>query len=394
MQYGKGDGMKELLAACQQILPQYLKVWERLVNIDSGSGYSPGLRAAGEVVGAFCAEQGMAIEHFPCGESGEAFHLCARVEGNGEKSVLLLAHLDTVFPPGTARERPFRTDAEWAYGPGVSDCKGGVALALCAAALLKEREISGYRQVTCFFNCDEEISSPGSREIIMDLARRHDYVLSLEPGQSNDGVVAWRKGVGKLKVTVAGKPSHDGSDPEKGCNALLELMNQISRMSALAAPERQTTITFTQARSGERLNVVPDFAEAWADVRVVYPGEFDRVEKEARRTAEQTQVLGTKVTVSLKRDRPPFAPNEGTERLIALAEKIYLEIGRTLEKSGVGGASDANLAADAGAMVLDSLGPVKGGPNHTPEEKTLLNSIVPRLYLLIRMIQELGGGKD
>ncbi|MBP2636268.1 MAG: Carboxypeptidase precursor [Firmicutes bacterium] len=382
--------MQDIFEACKKVQPDLINLWRDIVNIDTGTGYSKGLKQVGEIISEFCIRQGMQVERYPVNGPQSEFNICARRKGAGEKSILLLAHMDTVFPEGTAVERPFRTDSEWAYGPGVSDCKGGIVLALYAMEILKKFEISSYGHITCCFNCDEEISSPGSRDLIMELAKQHDYVLSLEPGQTNDGVVAWRKGVGKLKVEVHGKSSHAGSDPDNGCNALLELTHKINSMAGLADRDKQTTVTFTKAIAGDRLNVVTDFAEAWADVRVVYAEEFDRIESDARRLADASVIEGTNTVVTLTRGRPPFAPNEGTEMLIAQAEKIYAEIGRTLHKSGVGGASDANLAAAAGAIVLDSLGPVKGGPNHTADEKTRLESLVPRLYLLTRLIIELG----
>jgi glutamate carboxypeptidase len=382
--------MLAILEQCEQVRPEFLQLWEKLVNIDSGSDYGPGLKQVGEIVGAFCRQQGMDTEYHPVAESDGKFNITARAVGSGTKSILLLAHMDTVFPEGTAAARPFRADGEWAYGPGVSDCKGGVVLALYAMHVLKKLNLSCYRHVTCCFNCDEEISSLSSRDLIMELAKQHDYVLCLEPGQANDGVIAWRKGVAKLKVTVRGKASHSGSDPDKGCNALLELTHQIKKMSAFADSDKQTTVVFTKMAAGDRLNVVPDYAEAWADIRAVYAEEFDRIESEAQSSVVSPVISGTSTTVTLKRGRPPFMPNAGTQLLIARAEKIYAEIGRTLKNNGAGGGSDANLAAAAGAIVLDSLGPVKGGPNHTADEKARLEALVPRLYLLVRLITELG----
>lgn len=382
--------MQAILEQCKQVQPEFMQLWKDLVNIDSGSGYSQGLIQVGQIIGEVCKRQGMQVEYHPIASSGGEFNVTAQALGNGKKSILLLAHMDTVFPEGTAAVRPFRTDEEWAYGPGVSDCKSGIVLALFTVQILKKMDISCYSHITCCFNTDEEVSSPNSRDLIMRLAKEHDYVLSLEPGQTNDGVTAWRKGVAKLKLEVSGKSSHAGSDPDKGCNALIELTHKINSLSALANRELQTTITFTKAISGDRLNVVPDYAEAWADVRAMYPEEFDRIESEAQKVAEIIVIEGTKATVKLKRGRPPFAPNAGTQTIITKAENIYAEIGRRLSNNGAGGASDANLAAAVGAIVLDSLGPTKGGPNHTSDEKTRLESIVPRLYLLVRLIMNLG----
>ncbi|MDU4959089.1 MAG: M20/M25/M40 family metallo-hydrolase [Sporomusaceae bacterium] len=154
-----------------------------------------------------------------------------------------------------------------------------------------------------------------------------------------------------------------------------------------------TTLHFTTFHAGERTNVIPDYAVAKADIRVVDPLELDRIEREARRLAAGTTIADTTVSVSLHRNNPPFPQNAGTDRLIAKAQSIYGELDRTLLVTGAGGASDANWAASAGATVIDGLGPVKGGPNHTVHEKTKLDSIVPRLYLLTRLFMELGAGK-
>ena len=128
-------------------------------------------------------------------------------------------------------------------------------------------------------------------------------------------------------------------------------------------------------------------------MRAVSDAEFARVEREARQLAAAGATAGTAAAVSLTVGRPPFAANAGTAMLTARAETIYAELGRRLSSSGAGGGSDANLAAAAGAVVLDSLGPVKGGPNHTADEKTRLESVVPRLYLLVRLISDLGSGR-
>lgn len=385
---------QEILKWCELVQPELMRMWQELVNIDSGSDYSQGLIQVGELISDFLKRQGMLVEqHFVPGSGGE-FDVSASIRGSGTKSVLLLAHMDTVFPEGTASSRPFWTDNEWAYGPGVSDCKGGIVLALYAIRILVALRVSCYGQITCCFNTDEEVASPNSQDLIKELAKRHDYVLSLEPGQVDDGVITWRKGVAKLRLEVFGKCSHAGSAPDKGSNALMDLVHKINSLSSLSNESKETTITFTKATAGDRLNVVPDYAEAWADVRVKYPEEFDRIEHEAKKIAASKFIPGTKALVTLKKGRPPFAPNEGTQKLIKKAEKIYSEIGRTLKSSGAGGASDANLAAAVCSLVLDSLGPVKGGPNHTPDEKAKLESMVPRLYLLIRLIMDLGSETD
>ena len=382
---------EQLLAVCQAAYPDFVSLWETLVNQDSGSDDAEGLVKVGELVEAKLQSLSLLTNRHPAREG--AFHLSSELSGGGECSLLLLAHLDTVFAKGTAQERPFAMDGEWAYGPGASDCKSGVVLALQAMGILQQRSCQSYKKITCFFNCDEEISSPTSKELIVELAKQHDYVLCLEPGGVGDGVTVARKGAAKLVVEVAGKASHAGSDPDKGVNALLELANQLQRQSALGDENMHTTVTFTQGCGGEKLNVVPDYAMAAADVRVVYDSELARVARAAAAIAADPAVTGAKVTARLETRRPPFPPNEKTAQLAATAQAIYGELGKTLQTSSAGGASDANWAASVGTAVLDSLGPVKGGPNHTPAEKAKLDSIVPRLYLLVRLCEALGSNK-
>lgn len=155
---------------------------------------------------------------------------------------------------------------------------------------------------------------------------------------------------------------------------------------------RGTTLNFTLLKAGERDNIIPSHAEATADLRVVDKSEIDRVEKAAQAIAARPLIPQTTVEVHVKRGNPPFAPNTGTDQLIALAQKIYGELGKTLITRSVGGASDANWAADAGAVAVDCFGAVKGGKNHTPQECASVSSVVPRMYLLSRMFMELGKG--
>ena len=306
---------------------------------------------------------------------------------------MAMAHMDTVFPVGTATQRPFHIDGEWAYGPGVSDCKGSVLLCWFAMKALMERGYKDFGKITLLFNCDEETGSPSSRKLIRELAAKHDYVLCCEPGQVGDGVVLWRKGAAVLKVETHGRSAHAGSAPQDGRNALMELVNQLPLLSRLENGAKETTLNFTTIQAGERTNVIPDYALAKADVRGIYPDEFDRIEQEAMVIARTPLIPDTSVQVTLVRNNPPFPQNEQTDLLIEKAQTIYGEIGRSLKTMGAGGASDANWAASAGAVVIDGLGPVKGGPNHTENERSNVQSVVPRLYLLTRLFMELGRQK-
>lgn len=384
----------DLHQRCRDLQDDFMKVWEQLVNIDTGTGYGEGLVRVGSLVAEFLKTLGAEVRTVPASQPEEGFHVIGTFSGKGTGKVMTMAHMDTVFPAGTAKKRPFRIEGEWAYGPGVSDCKGSVVLCLYAMKLLREMNYTDYGKITCLFNCDEETGSPSSRELIKELAKEHDYVLCCEPGQVGDGVVLWRKGSAVMTLEAYGRSAHAGSAPQDGRNAMMELIRQITQLSQLGDEEKLTTLNFTTIQAGDRVNVIPDYAAAKADIRVVYPGELDRIEKEAQRIAKNTMIPDTTVKVTLNRNNPPFPQNEKTNALIAKANEIYGEIGKTLRTTGAGGASDANWAASAGAVVVDGLGPVKGGPNHTENERSNINSIVPRLYLLSRLFMELGNQQN
>lgn len=300
------------------------------------------------------------------------------------------AHLDTVFPEGTVAERPFRIEGDWAKGPGVADCKSGVNMMLFAMKQLRDLHFEDFEQITLLFNGDEEIASPSSRKLIARLAPQHDCYLCCESGQEGDGLVRSRKGSNLLKLEVKGIASHSGNAPEKGASALMEILYQIQQMKKLEAPDRGTTLNFTLLQAGERENIIPAHASAAADLRVTDSREIQRVRKAAEALAAQPSIPGTEVKVVLQEGNPPFSPNPGTDRLIQLAQEIYGELGRKLVVRSVGGASDANWAAAAGAVAVDCFGAVKGGKNHTPQECASVSSVIPRMYLLTRMFMEAG----
>ena len=226
--------------------------------------------------------------------------------------------------------------------------------------------------------------------MIARLAPQHDCYLCCESGQEGDGLVRSRKGSNLLKVEVQGVASHSGNAPEKGASALMEILYQIQQMKKLEDLEQGTTLNFTLLQAGERENIIPAHAAAVADLRVTKRQEIDRVRREAEKIAAHPSIPGTQVKAEVKEGNPPFSPNPGTDRLIQLAQEIYGELGRKLVVRSVGGASDANWAADAGAVAVDCFGAVKGGKNHTPQECASVSSVVPRMYLLTRMFMEAG----
>lgn len=378
---------QDLLDRATQAQLDVVKLIETMVNVDSGTGSEKGLDQVGAMVAKEAKKLGMTVA-FSSAAPAAGKNLVATLRGKGTANILLLAHMDTVFADGTAAARPFRIQGDRAYGPGVMDDKGGIAIALAAIGLLQQMKFTDFRQITLFVNTNEETSSKGSSALIASLAKQHDVTLSLEPGRVADGLVIWRKGTADLQIDVKGKSAHAGVAPQAGRNAALEAAHQMLEMSKLGDSAKQTTVNFTVFKSGDRTNVIPDTATVRGDMRATDAAEFARVEQDMACLAATPSIAGTKVSTTLTRGMAPMPLTPRTEALAARAQAIYGELGLKLTMEGSGGAGDANFASGAGAATLDGFG-IVGGGIHTEEEYAELNSITPRLYLLTRMIMEL-----
>jgi glutamate carboxypeptidase len=302
-----------------------------------------------------------------------------------------MVHFDTVFSKGEAGKRPFKVVGNKAFGPGVADAKGGVAMILHALHLARQRGFENYRTLTVLFNSDEETGSLGSHETIRTSAAQHDYVLSYEPPDQERVIVA-TNGVAHVNLRVTGRASHAGAAPEKGRNAAVELAGQILRLKDLGDPARGTTVNWTRLESGNRINIIPDRAEATADMRMSDMAEIARVQRDANDVIRKRVVPDTDVTVNVELRRPPFSRNALSERLAALADRIYHELGKSIEPVAMRYGTDAGFAyrpENGTPAVLEGLG-VVGAGLHTVDEWADLDSVPPRLYLSVRMLELLG----
>ncbi|SFW68245.1 M20/M25/M40 family metallo-hydrolase [Pseudomonas sp. NFACC10-1] len=380
---------KAIQADAEQYKDEALKLLERLVNIDSGSGYVPGLTKVSDIAIEELKKLGATIELVP--NTPEASnHVIATLKGTGKAKILLMAHMDTVFKEGSAAERPFHIKDGRAYGPGVMDDKGGIVAAIYALKVLHNLKFTDYAQITVLLDASEETGSGVATELIKKTAKEHDVTLNLEPGRPADGLVVWRKGSATALVEVKGKASHAGVAPELGRNAATEVAHQILQLGKLGDDEKKTTVNFTVLKAGDRTNVIPDQASAKADVRAAVPEEFDRVEQDLARVSANKLVPDTEVKTSLVRGLPPMPQTAQSDALVAMAQGIYGELGRTLTIEGSGGAADSSLSASVGTPTLDGFG-IVGGNIHTPEEYAEVGSVAPRIYLLSRMIMKLSG---
>lgn len=377
---------KSLQAKAEKAKPEVLKLLGRMVNIDSGTFNGKGLDAVGALATAELKKLGARIESTPAAPAA-GHNIQATFTGKGKGRILLVAHMDTVFADGTAAARPFRIEGSRAYGPGIMDDKGGIVMAIGALKILQG--FKDYAKITVLLNSNEETGSHGTRALIEKLAKEHDVTLNLESGRPGDGLVVWRKGSGLIKVEVKGRSAHAGVAPDSGRNAAMELAHQILQLGKLGNRDKGTTVNFTVLKSGDRHNVIPDHASAQGDVRALSVEEIDRVEKELATVSQNKLIPDTEVTTSLTRLFPPMALNEQTQALVAMAQAIYAELGKKLTLEGSGGAADSSLSAGVFKPTLDGLGPI-GGNAHSLDEYAEPDSFVPRLYLLTRMVMELG----
>lgn len=382
-----------LYEKCKEHESQFIKDWEKLVGIDSPSCYGEGLTKVGNFVADKLTSLGAAVEIKAVANKDEGFNVVGTLMGEGKGSILLLAHMDTVLHVGAAAERPFRIDHEGkAYGPGVSDDKSGVALCLHAMQILQESGYKGCAKITLLANCQEENGSQSTRELIMKLAKEHDCVLCAEPGAPGDGVCVNRPGYATLVTEVKGLSSHTAY-PWLGRNAADELANQVMHLIMLANKEKGTVVSTKVLEAGignTEKCLVPDYAKAVMDIHAYTGEEMNRVETVAAKLARKIFIPEAEVKSIFDLKFPPFAKSEGGMRLASLAQGIYDELGLSLNVVSGAAATDAGWASVVNDAVLCSLGPVSGGQNHSDKEWADAKTVISRLYMLVRMLMELG----
>ncbi|WP_434728499.1 M20/M25/M40 family metallo-hydrolase [Pseudomonas soli] len=380
---------QELYSQAQAEQPHYLETLKSLVSVDTGTGTEAGLKQVGAELVKRLEALGAKVTTQPATPSvGD--NIVGTFKGTGDKDFLLMVHYDTVFGPGTVAKRPFRIEGERAYGPGVADAKGGVAMILHALKLLQDQQYKGYRTLTVLFNPDEEMGSAGSRQLIAELARQHDFVFSYEP-PDKDAVTVATNGINRLKLTVNGRASHAGSAPEAGRNALIELAHQLLQLNALGDKEKGTTVNWTLAKAGEKANIIPAQASAEADMRYSDLSETERVQEDALRIIKKQLVADTQVELVMEKGRPPLAKNDASTQLAQTARQLYSKIDRQLQPIAMRFGTDAGYAyvpdSDKPA-VLETLG-VVGAGLHGDDEYMEIASVAPRLYLTVAMIRQL-----
>ena len=385
------DLAPQLLKKAEAEQKSYLATVKELVDIDTGTGQARGLKTVSAMLVERLKGLGAEVTTTPATPSA-GDNIVGTLKGTGSKNFLLMVHYDTVFGPGTAAKRPFKLDGERAYGPGVADAKGGVAMILHSLQLLQDQKFNDFGTLTVLFNPDEETGSAGSKKIIAELARQQDYVFSYEP-PDRDAVTVATNGINGVFLDVKGKSSHAGSAPEAGHNAAMELAHQMLQLKDLGDPAKGTTVNWTLIKGGEKRNIIPSSASAEADMRYADLSETDRVLADAQRIAAKKLIDGTEVTLRLEKGRPPLAKNPGSEQLAKAAQALYKKIGRNIEPIAMRFGTDAGYAYMPGSAkpaVLETMG-VVGAGLHADDEYIELSSIAPRLYLTVALITQLSG---
>jgi glutamate carboxypeptidase len=301
--------------------------------------------------------------------------------GRKESRILLLGHLDTVWPVGTLKAMPCRVRGGRLWGPGTLDMKAGVAIAFTAIELLLEADMLR-REVVLLLNSDEEVGSPVSRPITEGIAKTCDAVFVLEPAQGLAYKTA-RKGIGNWRIDVEGVAAHAGVDFAKGANAIRELGRAIETVSGWTDLKRGLTVSVGVCGGGSKSNVIP--AHAWAEVDVRIPRIADGARIARKFAALKARDPRCKVTATGEINRPPMERSRETVRLYQQARSLAAELGFALGEASTGGGSDGNFTAALGIPTLDGMGAVGEGA-HATHESVLIEHLAPRTALLAGML--------
>lgn len=375
-----------------------------LVGIESGSKDVEGVERIAALIGERFKALGGKVEII---QPADIFRLDdtpervgpmvhAEFKGSGQKKIMLIAHMDTVYRNGMLKDQPFRIDGDRAYGLGIADDKHGVATILHTLALLQKLDFKDYGTLTVLINGDEEISSPGARATITRLGADQDAVFSFEGGGAEGRLTLATSGIGAAYLTVQGKTSHAGARPEGGVNALTELSHQVLQLKDLSKPEEGLKLNWTVAQASTNRNVIPGQATAQADARALKVADFDALERTLQERIQKKLLPEAKVSVKFEVRRPPLEATPASRALANHGVAIYQELGlpmKVIDRASGGGTDAAFAALKARGPVIEGMGLSGFGAHSNDAEYIQIPSIVPRLYLAARMIMDVSQDK-
>ena len=363
-----------------------------LVNIDSGTHHADGVTAVGTRLTDFLEMQAVPVTRL--GDSGNLGRgLMAEVAGDERgPRVLLMGHLDTVFPIGEAARRPFRVEHGRAYGPGVADMKAGLVMNCFVLAALRACG-SAPHAITALFTADEEIGSPNSRPIIEATAGKVAFAFNAEPGRINGNLVVERRGGTFMRLTVAGRAAHAGVNLHDGVNAIAELAHKIVALHEITDFEAGVTVNVGVVSGGQSINTTAPYAEALVDLRFGSPAMRDAALARIEAICTECKVVGASASLEITGEFLPLVRSPATIALLDLYKSAAAELGFEAEGEATGGCADSGFASAAGAVTLCGTGPV-GGRAHTSDEFIELPTLLTRAQALALTIQRLPARAD
>ena len=358
------------LASQQQAMQDLL---QKVVNIDSGSRDEAGVTAVAHALAERLQAAGVAVQFEPVPGYGVLLHAQVNADGEGAP-IVLMGHMDTVFPAGTVAKRPYREEAGRAYGPGVADMKSGLVLNVFVAEAFAR--CGGLKApLHLFFSCDEEIGSPATRDLIMDRVRGARAVFNAEPGRVSGNVVTSRKGSMLVEFEVEGVAAHAGINHAAGASAIEALARKTLALHALTDPATGITANVGVVHGGVVSNMVAPHARAELDLRFTADTNPEDLLARVRAIIEEESVPRTQGRITVARSTLPMKPTP--DYLLALYQESARTLGFEVQGEFTGGAADSGLTASVGVPTLCATGPVGGHP-HTEREYCELTTFVPR----------------
>ncbi|MDX1303628.1 M20 family metallopeptidase [Photobacterium sp.] len=367
-------------------LQSYLDELRPLIDLDCGTLTKSGIEKVATILSEKYQQLGWTIKRIDLGDAGCGLEIRNKPEAENI-DVMLIGHMDTVFPEGTAAERPMTVTGDRAYGPGVSDMKSGLLTIIYALRQLDHHVLDKLSLCVCM-NPDEEIGSIYSSKWLASVAKQSTNVLVAEAARADGSLVKARKGMAHYELNFTGKAAHAGNEPENGRSAISEMANWIVAIDQMTNFESGTTFNVGIVSGGSGANVVANHAKAIVDVRFWDNNEYAEADKKLLSLTKKPFIDGVTTTAERVAHKPAMVPSTDTESLMKLVEQAGEETGVKVAWQAVGGGSDANNTAALGIPSLDGFGPI-GGAFHSTDEYLELSSIEPRICLLKQVLTKL-----
>lgn len=374
----------------EMLYPDIMKTVEFLSKVDRGSKSLPGLAVTANYLAGKLREFGCEVTFHPDETYGAT--VVGRKKGKGKARFLFFAHMDTVWPEGTCEEFSYRVEGHFAYGPGVGDCTHGIVASLYVLKALNEMGFDNYAEIIILFNPDEELTSPSSTKWIQHYAEGVDIAFCMEGPDNENEFIASRAGSAYYEMRVKGVMAHAGVEPEKGRNALQELVFKLNEIQKLQIDDAYFCICWINGGNGDC--IVADNAYAMFRYRINSHETVDKINAVLEKINEKPYIEGTETTITYWKEGGfgPLVKNKWVDKFCKLIETTSAEMGCPLKEAYCGGGSDA-VSASLLAPTLDGLTPISYGC-HTREERLDLDTIIPRISLLAVLIQQISNDEQ